>query len=268
LRAFLAALACLALAACGSGSSGPTPVATATPAPAAQELRAADVLVAFQPADSAWAPIVHAEGVAGRENALRFFATPIAGELRIDVFPDRAALTAHWRRIWQQPAFQPECWMIASGDANGIVLLSPGAWTRDSCGHDGQDAVARARITAHEVVHVHHARANPSLGTTAGAMGWFVEGLAVYASGQLDEGSRAHVRDEIAAGRYPQRLSAVVPTGYSWAGSLVASIDHRYGRATVLDLLDEMQEAALLRSLGTTEADLLAQWRSDVLAGL
>lgn len=265
LRAWLASLACLAIAACGGGPSTPSVTPSAGPPPAsAQELRGNGVVVEFQAVDSAWAPIVHAEGVAGRENALRFFGSPLAGELRIAVFPDRAALTTHWRRLWGSA---PECWMIASGDAAGVVLLSPGAWARDSCGHDGQNAVRRSRITFHEVVHVHHAQHNPAWGFTAGMMSWLIEGLAVYASGQLDDEARSRVRAEALAGRGPTRLHEVVPAGYDFAGSLVAFIDRRYGRAALLDLLDETHEAAVLQRLQTSEPELLAGWRTDVLAG-
>jgi hypothetical protein len=264
----LSALACLAAAACGGGSPGaPTTPPLATPGPAPLELRAGGVRVEYQPADAAWAPIVHAEGIAGREIALAFFGEPLSGELRIDVFPDRAALTAHWRRLWQNAAFQSECWMIASGDAGGVALLSPGAWARDACGHDGQDAVHRSRITFHEVAHVHHAQHNPAWGVTASAMGWLVEGLAVHVSGQLDDAARSRVRSQTAAGRSPTRLSEVLPAGYDSAGSLVAWIDGRHGRATLLDLLDETQEAAVLRRLETSEPQMLAAWRADVLAG-
>lgn len=268
-RALSAALAALTIAACGGGASAPTPVATPfSPAPAStQELRANGVVVEFQAVDSAWAPIVHAEGVAGRENAVRFFGSPLAGELRIGVFPDRAALNAHWRRIWGNAAFQSECWMIASGDASGVTLLSPGAWARDSCGHDGQDALRRSRITFHEVVHVHHAQHNPAWGFTATGLGWLMEGLAVYASGQLDDEARSNVRAEALAGRGPTRLLEVLPAGYNWAGSLVASIDRRYGRGALLDLLDETHEAAVLQRLATSEAELLAGWRTDLLDG-
>ena len=262
----LSALAALTIAACGGGASAPTPVATPfSPAAAStQELRANGVVVEFQAVDSVWAPIVHAEGVAGRENAVRFFGSPLAGELRIAVFPDRATLTTHWRRLWGSA---PECWMIASGDAAGVVLLSPGAWARDSCGHDGQDAVRRSRITFHEVVHVHHAQHNPAWGFTASGLSWLMEGLAVYASGQLDDGARSIVRAEALAGRGPTALREVVPAGYAFAGSLVAFVDHRYGREALLDLLDETHEAAVLQRLAASEAELLAGWRTDLLDG-
>jgi hypothetical protein len=272
LKAFpaLAALVLAALvpAACGGGSSAPNPVASTVPSPSAvQELRGAGVVVGFQPPDAVWAPVVHADGLGGRENALRFFGAPIVGELRIEMFPDRASLTAHWRRIFQSPGFQSECWMIASGNTGGIALLSPGAWAREACGHDAQDPLHRSRITHHEVVHVHHAQSNPAWGVTNDGLGWLTEGLAVHASGQLDDESRALVRREVAAGRVPTRLVQVLPAGYNWAGSLVEWIDRRYGRAALVDLLDETQEAAVLRRLDATESGLLEAWQADVAAG-
>jgi hypothetical protein len=264
-RRILPALALLVLAACGGGSpSAPT---VPVPTPAAQDLRSDGVAVSYTAADAAWAPRVHADGVAGRANALAFFGSDLASDLRITLYPDRAAIDAHWRVAFRDPAFRSECWMIASGDQAGVVLLSPGAWARESCGHDAEDAPHRSGVVAHEVVHVHHGQHNPSLGTTAGTMPWFVEGLAVHASGQLDAVARAQVRETLASGGGPQRLADVLPAGYSFAGSLVAWIDRRAGRATLLDLLDDTEPRTALDRLGTNEPELLAAWRADVIAG-
>src|SRR5262245_45677366 len=97
MRRLAISLSLLALAACGGGPSAPSsPAPSSAPSPG-PELQGNGVLVGYQTADAAWAPIVHADGVAGRENAARFFGATLTGDLRIDVFPDRAALTAHWR---------------------------------------------------------------------------------------------------------------------------------------------------------------------------
>jgi hypothetical protein len=217
-------------------------------------------------ADASWAPVLLGEAVAGRDHVAAFFGEPVGAEITVRILSDRASLDAHWQRIWRDPGFRSECWMIASGDAGGIVLLSPGAWARDSCGHDGADAVERRGVVFHEVVHVHHARRNtgwPSLG----GIGWLVEGLAVHASGQHDAGQRARVRDAVAAGGGPRRLSEVLPAGYEHAGSLVAWIDRTHGRPRVRDLLAETTESGVLLRLGTTEEALVAAWRRAVAAG-
>jgi hypothetical protein len=264
----LAAAAVLAVgsAACGGGGGAPSAPSSPAPEDAGQVVQGSAVVVRFQPPDAPWGPIVLAEVVAGRENATAFFGAPIAGEVPVLLFPDRASLTAHWRRIWSNPAYESECWLIASGDSTGIVMLSPGAWTRDSCGHDGADDAHRRGVAFHEVVHVHHARRNASW-ALLGPIWWFVEGIAEHASGRHDAAQRAHVREVLASGDGPRRLSEVLPAGYDFAGSLVAWIDRRHGRARLTDLLDVTTEAALLQRLGSTEEQVLAAWRTDVPAG-
>ena len=59
----------------------------------------------------------------------------------------------------------------------------------------------------------------------------------------------------------------MLPAGYDFAGSLVAWIDRRHGRARLMELLDVTTEAALLQSLGSTEDQVLTAWRTDVPAG-
>jgi hypothetical protein len=267
-RALWVGLAALAVASCGGGPSSPSLPVSPTPLPdTAQQLEGGGVTVRYQPADAAWAPTLHADGVAGREDAARFFGAEVMGSVRVEVLPDRTALTAHWRRIWSSPGLQTECWMIAAGDAGGISILSPGAWARDACGHDATNAIHRSRVMSHEVVHVHHARNNPSWVSTSQGMAWFIEGLAVLASGQLDDERRAFVREQTAAGQGPTRLSDVLPRGYDFAGSLVASIDRRYGRAALGALLGETRQDLLLQRLAVSEAELIAEWRAQVLDG-
>jgi len=229
-------------------------------------LQGAGVRVEFEPADGAWAPVVLDDAVEGRDNAARFFGEPVGAEFPVQVFPDRSSLDAHWSRLWHDPGLRSECWMIASGGASGIVLLSPGAWAREACGHDGADPVHRRGVVWHEVVHVHHARRNVAWPSLAPGW-WFAEGLAVHASGQHDGAQRAHVQAVLSGGGGPRRLGEVLPAGYDFAGSLVAWIDRRHGRARLVDLLDETSEAAVLQRLGESEAGLLAGWRRDVAAG-
>lgn len=256
-------LSVLFLSACGGGPSAPDRPVPPTPT---QRLQGGGVTVEYQAADAAWAPIVHAEGVEGRQRGERFFGVPLRGELVILVLPDRAALTAQWQARWG--GFRPECWMIASGDATSVLMLSPRAWAQDSCGHDGADAVHRARVTWHEVAHVHHAQQNQAWATAATQeIGWYVEGLAVHVSGQLEDGGGAFVQARLAAGDGPTRLADVLPRGYDFAGSLVASIDRRHGRAALLALLPEARQERILERLGVTEAQLLDGWRADARDG-
>jgi hypothetical protein len=190
----------------------------------------------------------------------------VGPEFPVRLFPDRASIDAHWGRVWRDPSYRSECWMIASGDAAGVLMLSPGVWAGASCGHDGTNAAHRRGVVFHEVVHVHHARRNagwPSLGS----LWWFVEGLAVHASGQHDGPQRARVRDILASGSGPRQLADVLPAGYDFAGSLVAWIDRRHGRQRLRGLLAETSAAGLLQRLGSNEQDVMDAWRRDVVAG-
>ena len=98
----------------------------------------------------------------GRGSVETFFGRPFPRAVTVKLFPDRAALTAFWREDWKAPDLVTECWMVASGTARSLALLSPGAWRKEACDHDPADAVATARLVTHELVHVYHGQSSPS----------------------------------------------------------------------------------------------------------
>ena len=122
------------------------------------------------------------------------------------------------------------------------------------------------KIAIHELMHVSHGQHHP-VGDFTGSesIGWFIEGLAVLASGQLTEDRLARAQDAIAAG-HPAALQSAWsgPDRYAVAGSLVAYIDATYGRQMLWDLLSVTNEAALLAALGLSESELLSPWRAWV----
>jgi hypothetical protein len=65
---------------------------------------------------------------------------------------------------------------------------------------------------------------------------WLVEGLAVYVYGQLDHARRDAARQTIAAGKAPTSLAKAWSGGFRYGvcGSMVRSIDQRYGRKTLI----------------------------------
>ena len=67
-------------------------------------------------------------------------------------------------------------------------------------------------------------------------MGWFVEGLAVYASEQRQRSHRNAARDAIAAGKAPKRLAEAWSGRYRYgvSGSVVEFVDRRDGQASML----------------------------------
>lgn len=183
----------------------------------------------------------------------------------VEIYPDRDSFSAGLREAWGIP--ETACWMVGAADDHNLYLLSPGTWGEEACEHDPSDAEHRRLLIAHEAVHVYHGQVNPSedIGLLE-EIGWFVEGLATWASGQLDSEHAGRAAEALADGEGPERLADAWsgPYRYGVAGSLVAYIDDRWGRETLVAALEVTTEAELLALLGTTEAGLLAGWRSWV----
>lgn len=206
----------------------------------------------------------------GRGEVEAFFGSPCPRAFDLRVFPDRAPLTAYWRQAWGAPEFEPQCWMVASGTASALAILSPSAWKTEACEHDPEDRQATQKLITHELVHVYHGQVNPDPEFDgAEEIGWFVEGLAVYASGQLDEARLGRVRTALAAGKGPARLRDAWsgPDRYGFAGSLVSFLDRAQGRATLLRLMKLTSNGEILAALGLTEEELLSRWRADLTSG-
>jgi hypothetical protein len=191
-----------------------------------------------------------------------FFGQPFAEPVHFVLARDRAAFDAAFPATWQMGATQ--CWMVGVGVADFLVLLSPDVWASQACDHAGSADEVRGIIT-HELVHTYHGQRNPSRDFTgAEDAAWFVEGLAVLASGQLTDERLAGVRDAVRRGEGPTALDAVWAgrAKYGQAGSLVRFVDETWGRARLNELLAARNAGELLAGLGTTEADLIRDWRS------
>jgi hypothetical protein len=265
----LARAACLftLLAACS------TPAPSSTPSPAS----------AATPHDEAPSPpcfvwendAIDAETVARLDPLVRaavvdverFFGAAFARSFTLTVLPDRAAFSDSFPPEWGLG--ETQCWMVAAGVADGVRLLSPRVWKSEACEHDPADARHVRNVLAHELVHVYHAQHNPSPDFTGVAgIDWFVEGLATFASGQLEEPGLLRARDALASGAGPSTL-ATAWTGryrYGVSGSLVAFLDRELGRARIVEGLAATSGEELLATLGLDETTLLERWRADVLA--
>jgi hypothetical protein len=199
-----------------------------------------------------------------------FLGKPYPEAFKVRLFPDRASLTEQWRKDWKAPDLQPECWMVASGTASLLDVLSPAVWKTQGCDHDPSDAKHVSLLLTHELVHVYHGQRNPNP-TFDGLddLGWFIEGLAVYASGQLDATRLSSCRAAVAAGRVPARLKDAWSgkDRYGVAGSMVEFIDRKYGRAVLVRLLPCTDQGQILNIVGLSEEDFLARWKEDLLAG-
>ena len=198
----------------------------------------------------------------GTAQVEHFFGAPFPRAVNFRLAPNRAAFDAAF-----PPALgmgKTQCWMVGMGIADIIVVLSPSDWKAEACDHDPADSQEVQRLIAHELTHVFHGQNNPH-GDFAGEddLAWFIEGVAVLASGQLTDTRIAQVRAAIAAGTAPSKLDDVWSgkLKYGFAGSLASYVDTRWGRATTRRLLGTTSNAEALAMLGTTEPALLADWQ-------
>jgi hypothetical protein len=197
----------------------------------------------------------------------QFFERPFREPVSVTVCPDREAFTRALPAEWGLG--ETQCWMVASGVADRLIILSPRVWRTDACEHDPADEQHVQGIVTHELVHVFHGQYNPTRDFTgAEEVGWFAEGLAVYVSGQLEQGHLAAPREAIELGLAPKKLEDAWSGKYRYGvcGSIVAYIDHTYGREILRYLLVTTTQEEFLFLLGLTEQELLDRWRASVLA--
>jgi hypothetical protein len=181
------------------------------------------------------------------------------------VFAHRPELVAFAKNRWHMPDLP--CFAVAMGTGSTLAVLEPAAWPTEACDHATADDLDL--VVAHELVHVFHGQHRPDDPELdrADPVGWFVEGLAVYASGQLDPKRRAQVQKLVSTGGGPQKLDDAW-TGnarYAVAGTLVELVDRKLGRAKLVELLAASTNTELLAALGMTEAQLLDAWRASVV---
>jgi hypothetical protein len=223
--------------------------------------------VHYTPGDAGLAPALADYVNAGTGSVEKFFGHPFPRSIDVYVFPRRAALDAQWQQDWGAPDFRSECWMVASGVAHRLDLLSPSAWAQEACEHDSTDQREIQQLVTHELVHVYHGQHNP-VPDFAGLedLAWLIEGVATYASGQLDEERMARVKQVVQEGKAPTSLSRFWSgkDKYGLAGSLASCVDERIGRAQLFELLKETKQDAVLSKLGMTEAQLIERWKASV----
>lgn len=191
---------------------------------------------------------------------------PFPDTVSVQIFAHREGFTAALQEAWGIP--ETACWMVGAADDHSLFLLSPGVWSTEACEHDPGDSEHRRLLVTHEAVHVHHGQVNPS--EDVGLLediGWFVEGLATYVSGQLETSHAGRAAEALAEGNGPERLADAWsgPYRYGVAGSLVEYVDEQWGRETLRAALEVTTQDQLLALLGTTEAGFLAGWESWVL---
>lgn len=201
---------------------------------------------------------------AGMSSVASFFNKPYPQQVDIYVHPDRHSLDSTWQKDWNMPDFKSECWMVASGIATRLDMISPYQWERVACEHTYADKEKTQKLITHELVHVYHGQINASHDfSNIEGIDWFVEGLATYASGQCDSVRISEVKKANSENKIPNELDNLW-TGklkYGLSGSMVMFIDFKYGRATLIELLPLNKKVQILSKLNITESDLIVEWK-------
>lgn len=149
------------------------------------------------------------------------------------------------------PAFKSECWMVASGIAGKLDMISPKTWSKEACEHSYAETEKTQQLITHELVHVCHGQFNSSPDFS-----WFVKGLATYASGQFDSLRLEEIKKAVVENKIPVSLNSFW-TGnlrYELSGSVVLFIDKKWGRDTLKQLLVFNKKQAILSTLHIQEA--------------
>ncbi len=199
----------------------------------------------------------------GIDSVDSFFSDDYKKSFSVIIHPNRHSLDSAWKNDWKMPDFTSECWMVASGVADKLDMISPKQWKEQSCEHDDADKIKTQQLITHELVHVFHGQLNksPDFSDVSG-IDWFAEGLAAFASGQCDTEKILSIKKLIADKKNPIELDNFWKGKYRYwlSGSMVMFIDHAYGRATIIKLLPFNNKTEILSYLHTTEAQLINDW--------
>jgi len=202
---------------------------------------------------------------ASSKMVLRFMGQPKVTPFEVVICGDRASFDKELAAEYLTPNAQR--WMVGAGMRRGLCILNPSRWKTDAADHDPSNVAATKRLICHEIVHVYHAQINPSRDFDGmDDLGWLVEGVAVYASGQLDTEHKSDGQQAVRANAVPDKLGNFFGGryGYGISGSLVAYIDHRYGHKTLLELLQMTKPDQVLGRLKTGESALITDWKSSL----
>jgi hypothetical protein len=202
----------------------------------------------------------------GLKQITDFFQQPFLNKFNVYVFPDRRSLDRQWQKDWGDSTFQSQCWMIASGVAHRLDILSPNAWTKEACDHNANDSIETRQVIWHELVHVFHGQYNPDhTFSYIEKLDWLVEGVATFVSGQLDYKRTQRVEQLVSEEKTPATLDDFWKgqEKYGLSGSMIGFIDKRYGRQKLFVLLQQTNRETALKFLGISEIQLLTDWKNS-----
>jgi len=200
----------------------------------------------------------------GRTESTQFFNSDFKAEFDVSIFPNRDSLDAQWQKDWNMPDFKSQCWMVASGIAHRLDILSPSVWATQACEHNSKDEEATRKLILHELIHVFHGQHNPSpTFDNIDNIDWLVEGIAVYASSQLDTARYDRAKKAIIKGEGPVLLANMWKGEhrYGYSGSMIKYIDDTYGREVVIQLIGLTKIDEVLAVLAISEEELIDQWK-------
>lgn len=204
----------------------------------------------------------------GISSVSTFFNAPFPDEFSIYIHPSRTSMDSTWRKDWNVPEFKSECWMVASGVASKLDLLSPACWKAEACEHNYTESIKTQQLITHELLHVYHGQLNasPDFSNVEG-IDWFVEGLATYVSGQCDSLRLAEVKEAVVANKTPNQLDNFWSgkLKYGLSGSVVMYLSHKYGIVRLKELLPLTKKTEILSTLHISESELLSGWRDFIL---
>lgn len=92
----------------------------------------------------------------GLKAVKEFTGNSFQKEFLVKVHPSRSSLDSQWQKDWGMPDFKSECWMVASGVAIQLDLLSPIKWEAESCEHTYSNKLKTQQLLTHELFHVYH----------------------------------------------------------------------------------------------------------------
>jgi len=196
-----------------------------------------------------------------------YFKMPFKKKVSVYIFPERNSLDKQWQNAWHDTSFHSQCWMVASGVADRMDVLSPRLWKESACDHNAENKDEIQKIITHELAHCFHGQYNPSPDFSATVnMDWFVEGLATYVSGQLDKERISQVKKLAAQSKLPGELK-LMWTGqakYGIAGSMIKYLETSFGKEAIIELLKYANSKTALGYLKVSEADLILGWKNYI----
>ena len=204
---------------------------------------------------------------AGKKTVEEFFQSSFKNDFSIYIHPSRSSLDSAWQKDWNMPDFKSQCWMVASGVANKLDIISPKLWDKEACEHVYSETKNTQQLITHELFHVYHGQLNvsPDFSNVEG-IDWFVEGFATFASGQCDTLRITEVKKAINDNKIPKSLDNfwIGNIKYGLSGSVVMYINQKYGREKLKDLLPLNKKSDILSTLRTTETELLNEWKKYI----